>query len=96
MGVMHYLPFCVSAYGTTRPETEEHTAERVVPIYLWAGLGVWTAGHPWELDVEAGMRGGCEVDVDAEGKQEGDCSEEGGHGGQRSVQHGVESEGKLK
>lgn len=59
----------------------EHTAERVVPVYLWPGPGIWTAAHPWKLDVEAGMCGGCEVDADAEGKQEGDsCSEKGAHG----------------
>jgi hypothetical protein len=42
--------------------------------------GSWdrTAGRPWELDVEAGLRGECEVN--AEGKQQGDCGEKGGHG----------------
>lgn len=69
LGVMHYLPFSVSAYtASTRPETEEHTAERVVLIYLWPGPGAWTAGNPWELEVEACVRGGCDVDADTEGK----------------------------
>jgi hypothetical protein len=50
-------------------------------IYLRPGPRVWTAGHPWELDVEAGVRSGCGVDARAEGKQEGDCGKErGGHG----------------
>lgn len=45
-------------------------------INSWPGLGVWTAGHPWELDVEPGMRSGSEVDARAEGKQESDCGKE--------------------
>ena len=28
LGVMHYLPFCVSAYGTTRPETERNIPQK--------------------------------------------------------------------
>jgi hypothetical protein len=86
--VMHYLPFSVSASVAARPgdieEREEHTTKWIVPIHLWPGLGVWTAGHPGELDMESGVRGGCEVDVDAEGEgeQNGDCGKEG-HGGQR-------------
>jgi hypothetical protein len=80
LGVVHYLPFSVLGYAAAGPETEgKRTAERVIPIYLWPGLGVWTAGHPWILDVEAGVRGGCEVDADTERKQEVDCGEERGH-----------------
>ena len=56
----------------------ERTAERVVAIHHWPGPGVRTAGRPWELDVEAGVRGECEVDT--EDKQQGDCGEERGHG----------------
>lgn len=84
LGIVHYLTFsaislrCCCCTG----DRGERTAERVVPIYLWPGPGVGTTGTPWELDVEAGVRGACEVD--AEGKQEDDCGEKGGHGGQKS------------
>lgn len=62
-GVVRNLPFSISAYaGCWTGDGGERTAERNISIYLWPGPGVWTAGHPWELDVEAGVRGGCEVD----------------------------------
>lgn len=88
MRIVDYLPFSVLASAAVRlgdVEERGHTTKRIVPIYPWPGLGVWTAGHPGELDMEAGVRGGCEVDVDAdaEGKQKGDCGKEG-HGGLRS------------
>lgn len=58
----------------------EHTAKGVVTINPRSGSGGWAAGHPRELDMEAGVRGGCEVDADAEGQQEGECGGEGRHG----------------
>ena len=56
------------------------TTKRVVPIYLWPDSGAWAARHPWELDVEAGVDGGREIDAAAKGKQEGNGSEERRHG----------------
>ena len=80
LGVVHYFPLSLSAYaaGAERRGQGECTAERVVAIHHWPGLGVRTAGRPWELDMEAGVRGECEVG--AEGKQQGDCGEERRHG----------------
>lgn len=70
--IVHNLPFSKSVDDAAGLKPGRvHTAERAIPIYLWSGPRVGTTGQPWKLDVEAGMSGKDEVDV--EGKQRGNC-----------------------
>lgn len=57
-----------------------YTAEGAEALEAWPNPEGWSTGHPWEMDVKAGVGCGCVVDAAAEGKHGCRCGEDGRHG----------------